>query len=119
MNLVIMDDDKALLRSLEILLVSRGHVVRSFHNPLEACSALQGGLPPDVLLLDFMMPELNAPEFLGRIGRQLPPTCKVILISGHTDLIEPLNLGAMGISAFLPKPLDFDRLCELVDEKTG
>jgi DNA-binding NtrC family response regulator len=51
---------------------------------------------------------------MWRIKDYLPQSCKVILISGHTDIVEILNLKAMGVSAFLSKPLDLDQLCELV-----
>jgi DNA-binding response OmpR family regulator len=128
MNVIVVDDDAALLRSLAIVLRSRGHTVKSFDNSREAChfigqsrvgsSPARVGAgadsPVDVLILDYVMPGLTGEELLRETRECLPPTCKVILISGHTDQVEPLDLKGMGVTAFLPKPLDFEELCKLV-----
>jgi DNA-binding NtrC family response regulator len=131
MNVIVVDDDVALLRSLAIVLTSRGHTVKSFDDSREASCFIEHSQPApsparcgagadkpvDVLIVDYIMPGLTGEELLRRTRERLPQTCKVILISGHTDLIEPLNLEAMRVSAFLPKPLDFDKLFELVAER--
>jgi DNA-binding NtrC family response regulator len=119
MRVVVVDNDVALLRSLEILLCGRGHEVSSFHNPYDACSFIERSASFDALILDYAMPGLNGEEVLQQVRKRLSEDCKIILISGHTDLIEPLDLKAMGIAAFLPKPLDFDRLCKMVGSRDG
>jgi DNA-binding NtrC family response regulator len=119
MKVVIVDNDIALLRSLEILLSDRGHEVSLFRNPDTACSFIERAGPFDALILDYAMPGLDGAEVLRRIKGRLSEHCKVILMSGHTDLVEPLDLKAMGVSSFLPKPLDFDRLCKMVGSRDG
>ena len=114
MKVVIVDDDAVILRTLKILLSRQGHQVMTFGNPIEACSFLEQGEPLDVLILDYMMPLITGEALLRRIKSKLPQTCKVILISGHTDLVEPLDLDGLGVTAYLPKPLDFDKLSMLV-----
>jgi len=44
----------------------------------------------------------------------LPWNCKIILISGFTEVIETMNLEEMGVEMFLPKPLDLDDLYQAV-----
>ncbi len=114
MKVVIVDDDAVILRTLKILLSRQGHQVMTFGNPIEACSFLEQGRSLDVLILDYMMPWMTGDMVLRRIKSKLPQTCKVILISGNTKLIESLDLDGMGFTAFLPKPLDLDKLIMLV-----
>jgi DNA-binding NtrC family response regulator len=114
MNVVLVENDVALLRTLEMLLESLGNQVRAFHDPTEACSFLERCDDLDFLIIDYMMPELTAPEILQRLKGHLPNDSKVILISGHTDVVKTLNLEGMGVYAFLNKPLDLDRLFEIL-----
>ncbi len=120
MNVVVIDDDVALLRSIEILLAGKGHRVAAYTAPDSALASLSGksadSVPPvDVLLVDFVLSRCTALDFL-EANRKHFDHCKVILMSGHTDLVELFDLRKIGVDAFLPKPLDFNRLCELIGE---
>lgn len=120
MRVVVLDNDTALLKSLELVLASLGHEARCFADPLEACSSLAAGPLPDVLILDYVIPGMSGREVLERLGRRGgEPRPLVILISGHTDLLQPRDLEPLGIDAFLPKPLDLDRLSRLVESAAG
>jgi DNA-binding NtrC family response regulator len=70
-------------------------------------------LHPDVVIVDLQMPELNGLEVLRGI-REIDPACAVILMTGHASVdsaIEAVRLGALD---YLTKPLDFERLRELL-----
>lgn len=110
MKIVIVDNDAALLRSLQILFSRQGYEVKVFDDPIEACSYVAKGARIDVLIIDYVMPALSGKETLRKMRGHLSPACKVILVSGHTDLIENQDLEAMGVDVFLPKPLDINQL---------
>lgn len=114
MNVVITDNDTALLKSLEIVLSGEGHRVRTFSDPLEACQYLEGGDDLDVLILDYLMPAMTGTDLLNRVRAWWEIDFKVIMISGHTDIIGLDHLEEMGVHHFLPKPLDLHQLCRLV-----
>ena len=115
MNILIVDNDMALLRSLEIVLKDQGHHVMSFSSPQTAYLYIEQEPDVDVLILDFVMPEMNGEELLRRMWGRLPRHCKKIMITGHTEQIGSYKiLQALGVSHVLAKPLDLDRLCELV-----
>ncbi|HOV87924.1 MAG TPA: response regulator, partial [Syntrophobacteraceae bacterium] len=78
------------------------------------CSFLEQGGSYDVMIVDYMMPELTAGELLERTRGYLSRDGFIILISGHTDVVEQLNLKSMGVDIFLPKPLDLELLWEAV-----
>jgi two-component system response regulator HydG len=70
-------------------------------------------LKPDVALVDRNMPEVGGLDIL-RVIREIDPDCLVILMTGYATVdsaIEAVKLGALD---YLSKPLDFDRLRELL-----
>lgn len=119
MQVLVIDDDTALLRSLEILLSKQGHRVKTCSDVRAAFSFIERDWSPDVLVLDYLIPPYLGGEVLNQLRPHLPDRCRVILISGHTDMIESLDLTTMGIDAFLPKPVDINQLSGLVSEKVN
>jgi DNA-binding response OmpR family regulator len=110
MRIVLIENDLVLLKTLEMLLRRQGNQVVAFHEPAAACSFLERGEPFDILIIDYMMPGLTGEEVLKRVRCRFTRGSRVVLISGHTDVVESLDLGAMGVDAFLPKPLDLKKL---------
>jgi two-component system response regulator HydG len=67
----------------------------------------------DAAIVDLRMPEIGGLEVLKAI-RNAAPECEVILMTAHGSVesaIEAVKLGALD---YLQKPLDFDRLGELL-----
>jgi DNA-binding NtrC family response regulator len=68
---------------------------------------------PDVVIVDLQMPEISGLDVLRSI-RRIDPDCAVILMTAHASVdsaIEAVKLGALD---YLTKPLDFDRLRDLL-----
>lgn len=114
MRVVVVDNDRALVRSLTIVLANQGHQVESFVDSRKAAVALGRTVVPEVLVLDYMMPGLDAIGLLKRVRGRLPVGCRVVLISGHTECWEDERLDRLGLSARLPKPIDLDALSRLI-----
>ncbi len=118
MNVVAIDDDAALLRSIEILIAEKGHHVVCFEDPIVGCSFVkQNAERIDVLVLDYVLPGVTAECVLMWMADYLPKAFRIIVISGHAEMIDLSDLKAMGVETFLPKPLDFDLLCEAIEGK--
>ena len=100
-DLLIVDDKPANLRLLASMLVEQGYKVRSAINGPLAITATQVA-PPDMILLDINMPEMNGYEVCERLkadesdahsetnqGLRLRPGDQVLLCTdGLTDLVE-------------------------------
>ncbi len=78
--------------------------------------ALTGTLAPfDLLVSDVVMPGMRGPELAARI-RDLRPTVKILLVSGHADTQEAFrDAGGTAIN-LLAKPFIAERLARKVRE---
>ena len=108
----IVDDDAAMRDSLDILLKSQGHLVRSFES---AVAFLASDAPSQTgcVLADVRMPQMDGLELQEKLkeqGSSLP----VILMTGHGDV--PLAVRAMKAGAidFLEKPFEESDLAESI-----
>jgi two-component system response regulator MprA len=112
-TIFVVDDDPSLVDSLVDLLLDEGYMALGFTRPLEALERLRAGARPRVLLLDYLMPEMNGEEFLAALAAErveLP----VLLLSGMND---PGIEGA--VAGVILKPFDLDRLLAEMTRLTG
>jgi len=68
----------------------------------------------DLVLLDLTMPKLNGRECF-RAMKEIAPSMKVIITSGHAIDKEIDDLLHEGVNAFLQKPYEIERLSEIVN----
>ena len=111
---LLVEDDDAVRRSLQLLLRSRGYDVRAH------CSAVGLARDPatracDCLIADLMMPQLDAIQLLSEF-RAAGWHGKAILISGFLDHQWEEKALAAGYDAVLPKPISDSVLVRTVQE---
>jgi CheY-like chemotaxis protein len=109
---VLVADDEPLLRALiAIAFETEGYEVDTAANGVEALEkACQR--PPQVIVLDLMMPVMNGWDFLAAWrGQPAGQTVPVVVTTAayRQDQLPPLD-----VEAFLPKPFDLDRLVATV-----
>jgi CheY-like chemotaxis protein len=109
---LIVEDDPDLREMMAQLLTLEGFHTAAVANGREALNYLQtGDHPPEVILLDLMMPVMDGWEF-RRQQQANPAVADVpVIVLSALDQSRAANVNA---AAFLKKPLDFDRLLELV-----
>ncbi len=108
-KILILDDDPNIVRLLRRFLEQRGYTrVMSASTVKEGSEKLQQE-PPDVVLLDFQLPDGNGLEVLEEIKRS-NPKIGVIMITGIGD--DDVGREAMRLGAFhfFHKPFDIDYL---------
>ena len=109
-NVLIVDDSPANLRLLATMLQHHGYTVRAVHNGEHALEAADLN-PPDLILLDIMMPGLNGFEICERL-KQNPRTQNIPVIF-LSALDEPQNkIGAFAVGGvdYVTKPFNTDEV---------
>jgi CheY-like chemotaxis protein len=108
---LIVEDDADLREMMAQLLTLEGFRAETVANGREALEYLNRGDYPDLILLDLMMPVMDGWEFRRR-QRADPTLANVpVVVLSALDQSRAADLGG---AAFLKKPLDFDRLLQIV-----
>jgi response regulator RpfG family c-di-GMP phosphodiesterase len=102
-SVLIVDDDALILELLSQMLERAGFATTCHSNPLEALSAVEHERP-DVIIADFVMPEMNGIAFLEMSIARSPGSAR-ILCTGHADsdvVMQAVNAGQ--VNRIIEKP---------------
>jgi excisionase family DNA binding protein len=118
-RIMIVDDEKQSLEMMQTMLSGEGYELIPVSNATEVgLKAAQ--LMPDLILLDFLMPEINGFEVCRALrGNELTrsiPIMAVTCLSKEEDIERIFECGA---DEYLPKPFKVDQLLEKVDDLIG
>lgn len=114
-SILVVEDDEAIRLLLQELLVSEGYLVQTAIHGRDALNILQGSkTPPNLILLDYMMPVMDGKTFLVEFPLAFPewkgiPIC-VLTAAGRAEL-PTLNPKV----SLVRKPLDIDDLIGMVE----
>ena len=115
MNILLIEDDKMLLRMLTKNLEDHGHRVFGAGDGREAVDlALENEV--DAIVCDLMMPVISGVTFLHSREKFMPPDIPVIVISGLEEGENVLKSLDVKYRYFLEKPVDMERLLYLLDK---
>ncbi len=112
-KILIIDDDQALARSLEIQLGAEQHQVAVAHNVAAGMTALEK-MSPDLVLLDLNLPDEHGLQALPAILAARPGVT-VVIMTGNTENHEAVAAMRDGAFDYLRKPLDLDDLLQMAD----
>ena len=108
---LIVDDDAGLRRYVRASLEAEGYAVREAGSAEEGLAALEEE-PPDLILLDVMMPKVDGWEMLRLVQeRHGIGAIPVIMFSGRIDEGAD-EASSRGAQAFVGKPFDPEQLVE-------
>ncbi len=102
-TLLIVDDEDDVIQALRFRLETSGYKVVTASNGLEALEHLEK-IKIDLVLADFMMPEINGLELAERIRSNAAwADTKLVLFSCHTEAELRARARALGALDYLPK----------------
>ncbi len=105
-SILVIDDDRALCRSLELQLTEAGHDVACSYTAGEGIAAL-ASLNPDIVFCDLRLPDGNGLDVLTEVLGAYPD-CVVIMITGVQDTKATIEAVQRGAFDYIRKPLDLD-----------
>ena len=109
MNVVIVEDDINMRKSLEIALGDYEEFsVKSYKSATEALKKLSSDT--DVIVTDINMPGMDGLEFI----KELNGKYDVIIMTGNATLNRAIESVRLGVKDFLTKPFDIDTLATAI-----
>ena len=103
-KIVVVDDEKVVTSAFGMLLKVEGFLDAHFFNsPFEAIEFLKENTP-DLIISDFLMPEMNGLEFLTE-AKKLHPEVSRILLTGYADKENAIRaINEVGLYRYIEKP---------------
>src|SRR5947208_394510 len=108
----VVDDDSAFANYLRTFLSLRGYERRSYSRGDEMLAAVKQSDPPDVVLLDVMMPGMNGLETLRNL-KAAKPDLQVSMLSGGEQASPIGEAVRLGAADYVVKPDDPEGLGEI------
>lgn len=104
MRVLLVEDDSALAKSIELMLQTEGYIVDS--TDLGEDGLEIGKLYDyDIIILDLMLPDIDGYEVLRRL-RAARVTTPILILSGLTELDHKIKGLGFGADDYLTKPFD-------------
>jgi two-component system sensor histidine kinase/response regulator len=114
-NILIVDDTPANLRLLSNMLAEQGYKVRSVINGQMALTATQAS-PPDLILLDIRMPEMNGYEVCERLkADEDTHDIPIIFISALDATQDKVKAFTVGGVDYITKPFQLEEVLARVE----
>jgi CheY-like chemotaxis protein len=115
-KVLVVDDDQDNREMLAEALEADGYFAAAAPNGAEAITLLEGGLDPDLILSDLMMPVLSGWDFIETLKRT--PSWRsipVVVLCG----LAPEQRGKLQVDDAFEKPTDLTKLLSRIAELCG
>lgn len=114
-TILVVDDSTTNIVLLEAILDEKGYQIETALNAKEAYNVIEKH-PPDLILLDLLMPKISGFDFLKEIRKNKKTVnTPVIVVSALTDQENVERIMSMGAVDFVHKPIDLQYLVEKVE----
>ena len=113
LRVLVIDDEPLIRWAISETLRQAGHTVNEASDRATALHALATQPPPDVVLLDYRLPDSHGLRLLADV-RRLAPAAAVLMMTafGEDDVLEAAI--ALGASCVMDKPVDMHELDRVV-----
>lgn len=116
-NILVIDDEPNLRRSLSLILQQAGYKVVAAASAEEARVAMQDCMF-DLIFLDLKMPDINGMDLLPEI-RRMYPDLPVLILTAHATMETAIEAVRKGARDYLLKPVDPERIIDRIQHILG
>ncbi len=115
MSILIVEDNPVNARLITLMLHAEGYQTVLATNAKEALAIVPETPGIQLIITDYMMPEMDGFEFIAKV-KTLPALCHVpiLVASAHTDLDTVKRAQSVQCDGFLAKPIDKTQLIKRV-----
>jgi DNA-binding response OmpR family regulator len=117
-RILLVDDDREIIDSLQIALEAAGYEVLVARDGNQGL-ALADRDNPDLVILDMMMPKRSGFLVLEKLRRTRPVPVRVIMITANEGSRHKAYAEMLGVDDYIRKPFAMDRLLESVTRLLG
>ncbi len=109
-TVILVDDEEMVLTSLSsFLTLETEYDVHTFTSAKEAIDFIKGN-EVDIVISDYLMPEMDGITFLGHV-RDIKPEIPRIILTGYADKENAIKaINEVGLYQYIEKPWDNDDL---------
>ncbi len=111
-DILIVDDEEGILKTLSGILSDEGYQVMTKSNGQDAIQAVLAD-PPQLVLLDIWMPDIDGIETLQKI-KDFFPNLTVVMMSGHGSIESAVKAIKLGAYDYIEKPLSLEKVTLLI-----
>jgi CheY-like chemotaxis protein len=115
---LIVEDDVDVAEALALILEDAGYVTEIASNGAEGLDRLRRGPPPELILLDLMMPVMGGCEF-RREQVRMEDVASIPVVVLSADAQAARKAAEMECTDCVTKPVELDRLLDLVRRYCG
>ncbi len=112
-HILVVDDEPDIRELVSDILEDEGYSVSTAQDGESARVAFADG-PPDLVLLDIWMPDIDGITLLREWSEDSGPPCPVVVMSGHGTLETAVEATRLGAHDFVQKPLSLAKLLATV-----
>ncbi|MBL8852488.1 MAG: response regulator [Planctomycetaceae bacterium] len=113
MRALVVDDSRAIRRIIGNIIKEIGYEVTEAGNGFEALAQLDALGCPDLILVDWNMPEMNGLEFIKAARRDVRyKQVPIMMVTTETEMDRMAQAFIAGVNEYLMKPFDKSQLLE-------
>lgn len=113
-QIMVVDDEVAMVRSLELLLRPLGDIHKAYSVP-EVEEAMAKNIKPDCIVTDISMPEASGLDLLDSIQRK-HPEIPVIVMTAYSSVQQAVEAMQKGAFEYIVKPFENSDLTNIVSK---
>ena len=111
-NILVVDDDVAICRTLELHLANEGYHVETTNSVEEGLAAARNN-QPDLVILDICMPGMSGLDGLLEFKKEFPGIHAIMITAFH-DMESTIEAMQRGAEDYIHKPIDIDELDQTI-----
>lgn len=112
-RILILDDDAEIIESLQAILESRGYRVSTARDGSKGLEMAEAD-PPDLLILDMMMPKKSGFLVLEKLRTRPEGLLPTIMMTGNEGSRHRAYAEMLGVKDYLRKPFPLDKLLKAI-----